>query len=359
MRFYARLLEDDHVRLEPLREVHREALRPLADDEALWLLTTERGDGKWFDRWFSDQLDRHARGLQISHAVYAKAQDAYAGHTAYLALAPEQARLEIGWTWYAEAFRGGVVNPAAKRLLLENAFDQGAERVELKTNANNAASRAAIAKLGAAEEGVLRSHSVTWTGERRDVVYFSILKPEWPDVRARLDARLGDTLQAAPSAVSVLIDDPARAPVAALLAIHGAHAEAHSPLGSCHYFNAERLDGDDVTLWTACEGDAVLGCVALQERLLEHPGEEPERAGELKSLHVAEAARGRGVARLLVETVLDAARARAMKRVLLETGSSDGFAASRALYEAMGFAVVGPFAEYSDNGFSVFMARSV
>ncbi len=359
MRFYARLLEDDHVRLEPLREAHREALRPLANDEALWALTTERGDGKWFDRWFSDQLDRHARGLQISHAVYAKAGGAYAGHTAYLALAPDHARLEIGWTWYAKPFRGGGVNPAAKRLLLQNAFDQGAERVELKTNAKNAASRAAIAKLGAVEEGVLRSYSLTWTGERRDVAYFSILKHEWPTVRERLDARLGDALQPAQSAVSVLIDDPARAPVAALLARHGEHAEAHSPLGKCHYFDAERLDGDDVTLWSACDGEDVLGCVALQERLIEAPGQEPERAGELKSLHVAEAARGRGVARLLVETVLDAARARGMKRVLLETGSSDGFKASRALYQSMGFNVCGPFAEYSDNGFSVFMARAV
>ena len=82
------------------------------------------------------------------------------------------------------------MNPECKRLLLQHAFDHGALRVELVTDALNARSRAAIAKLGAVEEGVLRAHKVTWTGRVRDTVMFSILASEWPAVRERLDARI-------------------------------------------------------------------------------------------------------------------------------------------------------------------------
>lgn len=161
---------------------------------------------------------------------------------------------------------------------------------------------------------------------------------------------------APPAGLRIEIDDARRAPVAALLARHAAHAEANSPPGSCHYFDAGRLTRSDITLWTARADGAVLGCVALQER----PGRSPdEREGELKSLHVAEAARGRGIGRVLVETVLSAARARGLARVRLETGGSPGFAASRALYAATGFTVCGPFADYADNGFSVFMVRAL
>jgi RimJ/RimL family protein N-acetyltransferase len=97
---------------------------------------------------------------------------------------------EIGATYYRPDVRGGAVNPAAKRLLLAHAFDGGARRVQFKVDALNAASRAAVLKLGAAQEGILRQDRVTWTGRIRDTVVFSILADEWPQVRAKLDARL-------------------------------------------------------------------------------------------------------------------------------------------------------------------------
>ena len=86
--------------------------------------------------------------------------------------------------------RGGPVNPAAKRLLMGHAFDSGVRRVVYRVDAINARSRAAVLKLGATQEGILRRDRVTWTGRIRDTVIFSILAEEWPAVRQRLDERL-------------------------------------------------------------------------------------------------------------------------------------------------------------------------
>ena len=100
-------------------------------------------------------------------------------------------RLEIGSTWLGRAAHGTGVNPAAKLLLLERAFDVlGCIAVELRTHWHNHQSRAAIARLGAKQDGVLRNHSMTEDGVIRDTVVFSILETEWPAVRNGLLARL-------------------------------------------------------------------------------------------------------------------------------------------------------------------------
>ena len=100
-------------------------------------------------------------------------------------------RLEIGWTWVAPAWQRSSVNTEAKTLLLSHAFETlGAHRVELKTDFLNDKSRAAIARLGAQQEGIFRRHVITDTGRVRDTVYFSIIASEWPAVKARLQALL-------------------------------------------------------------------------------------------------------------------------------------------------------------------------
>ena len=184
------VLENDIVRLEPLGEDHRAELRAIADDPELWALTSLRGDGAHFDAWFDTMLAGQARGDQISHAVRLQADGALVGHSAYLVITPDHARLEIGWTWYAAGARGTAVNPACKHLLLGRAFACGAERVELKTHHRNQRSQNAMLKMGATREGTLRRHLKCWTGEWRDTVFFSVLKEEWPAVKAGLEARL-------------------------------------------------------------------------------------------------------------------------------------------------------------------------
>ena len=186
-------LENGIVRLEPLTEAHREALRPLANETELWALTSLRADGAHFDNWFDLMLAGQAAGTQISHAVRRTGDGQVVGHSAYLTITPAHERLEIGWTWYGKDARGTAINPACKHLLLGRAFAGGAQRVELKTHHRNLRSQRAMEKMGATREGVLRRHLKCWNGEWRDTVWYSVLKEEWPQIEPRLRARFAPT----------------------------------------------------------------------------------------------------------------------------------------------------------------------
>lgn len=188
MKLEARVLENAYVRLEPLAEAHREDLRAPADDPAIWRWFPIRGDGAHFDDMFSRYIEPGSI-FDLPFAVRA-ASGRLVGLTTLMNVRARDAGVEIGGTWYAPAAQGGPVNPACKLLLMAHAFESGAERVELKTDALNARSRAAILKLGAAFEGVHRHHMRRPDGSWRDTAWYSILRSEWPDAKARLEARL-------------------------------------------------------------------------------------------------------------------------------------------------------------------------
>lgn len=179
------------VRLEPLEERHRDGLRAAADDERIWqhTLTVARGEG--FDPWFDEALDQLGAGTRIPFAVCLLADGRLVGSTSYLDPSERHRRVEIGSTWYVPELWGTAVNPECKLLMLCHAFDVlGVNRVSLVTDALNTRSQAAIARLGAVREGVLRSHMLSQGGRVRDSVIFSIVAAEWPTVRDRLTARL-------------------------------------------------------------------------------------------------------------------------------------------------------------------------
>jgi RimJ/RimL family protein N-acetyltransferase len=98
--------------------------------------------------------------------------------------------LEIGSTFLHPDARSGPVNPEAKRLMLNHAFENGAVRVEFRVDIRNARSQSAVLKLGAEKEGVLRANMITWTGHVRDTAVFSIIDSDWPAIQERLDFRL-------------------------------------------------------------------------------------------------------------------------------------------------------------------------
>ena len=184
-----KVLEDRHVRLEPMGEVHCDPFRvSCAADPETWLklypypMGGEHFDKGWARFYAAPGQDR------LNYAVLA--DGVCVGVSSYLRIEPDHATVEIGGTYYRPEVRGGPVNPAAKRLLLANAFEAGARRVQFRVDAINARSRAAVLKLGAVQEGVIRSDMVTWTGRVRDTAVFSVLSDEWPAVRERLDARL-------------------------------------------------------------------------------------------------------------------------------------------------------------------------
>ena len=109
------------------------------------------------------------------------------GSTRFGALEEQSGRVEIGWTWVARPWQRSAVNTEAKFLMLRHAFETWqCERVEFKTDRLNVASRRAIERLGAREEGILRSHMRVQGGRMRDTVYYSIIREEWPGVSARL-----------------------------------------------------------------------------------------------------------------------------------------------------------------------------
>ena len=189
MQIEPRVLEDRFVRLEPVSEAHREGLRAACDaDQTVWTeLYPYSLGGDQFDAAWA-RIYATSGGDRINYAVVAAGR--VVGVSSYLGVDPANQALEIGGTYYHPEVRGGPANPATKRLLLAHAFASGARRVQFKVDAINARSRAAVLKLGASQEGILRRDRVTWTGRIRDTVVFSILADEWPAVRARLAARL-------------------------------------------------------------------------------------------------------------------------------------------------------------------------
>jgi RimJ/RimL family protein N-acetyltransferase len=142
-------------------------------------------------RYVETALAERARGASLPFAQVERAGGRVVGSTRLGSLEPRHRRAEIGWTWIAAPWQRTAINTEAKLLLLGHAFEAlGCLRVELKTDARNARSRAAILRLGATEEGTLRRHMITEGGHVRDSVYFSILAEEWPRVRDALGARL-------------------------------------------------------------------------------------------------------------------------------------------------------------------------
>jgi putative acetyltransferase len=140
------------------------------------------------------------------------------------------------------------------------------------------------------------------------------------------------------------LDDPR---VIALLDTHVTRARAETAAGSAHALDLAGLKAPDMTFWSAWEGDQVVGVGALRQLSPAH--------GEIKSMHTAETARGRGVGSALLRRIMETARARGMRRLSLETGSWAYFLPARALYARHGFVECGPFGEYREDPNSVFM----
>ncbi|MBP3961070.1 GNAT family N-acetyltransferase [Gemmata sp. G18] len=179
------------MRLEPLAEEHRAGLRAAAVDDRIWEHMTVCGSGAGFDGVFDDALALRDAGKRVPFAVRLLSTGDLVGCTSYLDPVPQHKRVEIGWTWYRPDQWASAVNPECKFLLLAHAFDTlGLNRVQLLTDLRNTRSQAAIAKLGATREGVLRAHMITHGGRVRDSVLFSITAPDWSRVKDGLLARL-------------------------------------------------------------------------------------------------------------------------------------------------------------------------
>lgn len=185
-------LRGTHASLEPLVAAHLDAIKAAAADGALWRLwyTSVPPPEKTKD-WIESALGAREASGAMPFVVRDNASSDIVGSTRYFNVDSANRRLEIGHTWYAKRAQRTAINTECKLLLLTHAFETlGCIAVEFRTHWFNRASRDAIARLGAKEDGVLRNHQLLPDGSRRDTVVFSIIDCEWPAVRRHLAARL-------------------------------------------------------------------------------------------------------------------------------------------------------------------------
>ena len=178
--------------MEPLSLEHLADLEKVAFDEEIWRWTSERAMTPGELRAYVERALAAGRtGAVLPFATYARAAGRAVGSTRFANFDAPNRLVEIGWRWIGSQWQRTAVNTEAKYLMLCHAFETlECVRVELRTDVGNERSRAAIRRIGATEEGILRKHAITSTGRVRDDVYSSILDDEWPRVKAALEARL-------------------------------------------------------------------------------------------------------------------------------------------------------------------------
>jgi RimJ/RimL family protein N-acetyltransferase len=183
-------LEGERVTLEPLREDHAEALLTAAADGALWTSkVTIVPDADTVQQYITSALALQARGT--ARPFVTVVQGRVVGSTRFWNIDTANRKLEIGGTWLAASWQRSFVNTEAKYIMLRHAFEAlGCVRVQFTTDELNTRSRDAILRLGAKLEGCLRNERIMPDGRIRNSLHFSILDSEWPDVKARLLARL-------------------------------------------------------------------------------------------------------------------------------------------------------------------------
>ena len=186
------VLDGVRVRLEPLSRAHVDDLMRVAFDPTVWRWTLARPtDRAGLEAWVEAALENRAAGLEMPFATVDRATGRAVGSTRFMSIVPEHRRLEIGWTWLGADFHRSGANREAKYLQLRHAFETlGANRVEFKTDALNERANPALLGIGATFEGAFRDHMVMPEGRLRTSNYYSVIAPEWPAVKARLEAAL-------------------------------------------------------------------------------------------------------------------------------------------------------------------------
>lgn len=181
-----------HATLEPLTAGHHDALVAAAAEDALWQLWyTTVPSPDTTAAYIETALEAQSRGAALPFVIRDNRDGSIIGTTRYMNVDAANRRVEIGSTWLAKRAQRTGINTECKLLLLTHAFEQLAcIAVEFRTNWMNHQSRAAISRLGAKQDGVLRSHLIMADGSMRDTVVFSIIASEWPTVRRHLNYQL-------------------------------------------------------------------------------------------------------------------------------------------------------------------------
>lgn len=184
-------LENERTLLRPIKETDLKALLYIAEDQPnlLQYSPSPFGTKKALKDYILKAIEQKEKGARYPFIIYDKKNQVWAGTTSFGNISNNNQRVEIGWTWLGKKLQRTGLNRNNKFLMLSYAFEEAEfERVELKTDARNKQSITAMEKIGAIQEGTLRSHTLMTDGHRRDTVYFSILKQEWPKIKETIFA---------------------------------------------------------------------------------------------------------------------------------------------------------------------------
>lgn len=186
------VLEGSFIRLEPMTPEHHRPLSEIGLDPEIWRYTVSMIRTPDEMREYMDSaLQLKEAGATLPFVTIERSSGRVVGSTRYGNYDPANRRVEIGWTWLAKPWQRTAINTEAKYLMLTHAFERlHCVRVELKTDVLNTPSRQAMLRIGAKEEGVLRKHTLMWSGRYRDSIYYSILDEEWPEVKSQLERML-------------------------------------------------------------------------------------------------------------------------------------------------------------------------
>jgi N-acetyltransferase len=179
------ILENNFALLRPSSLKDEEGFSKIAFDPDIWKYNVARiMNSTELNEFINSSLDDRERNFRYPFTIIDKRVGEIAGSTSYANFSIKDKRLEIGWTWLGKKFMGTGLNKECKFLLLQYAFEHlKFERVEFKTDVLNKASRRALQKIGAKEEGILRSHTLMHDGRRRDTIYYSMLSNEWKEIK--------------------------------------------------------------------------------------------------------------------------------------------------------------------------------
>src|SRR5918993_4365443 len=189
------ILSTDRLTLRPLSPADVPALGEAASDGELWeKKTTTVPRPEDFEAYVQKALELQEAGLALPFTTVANDGNWVIGSTRFMNIDAANHRVEIGTTWISKSWQRTFVNTHAKFLMLRHAFEVlGCNAVEIRTHSRNDQSRAAIERLGAKQDGILRAHMIMPDGHVRDTVVYSILRAEWPAVKSALERRLDGT----------------------------------------------------------------------------------------------------------------------------------------------------------------------
>ncbi len=181
------ILQSERVLLRPMKAEDLVPFKALTTEQSMWIyFTSDLSVESELETWVASALQQMEEKSRLALTIVDKATNRIAGSTSFGNISSRDRRVEIGWTWLGTSFQGQGLASLSKYLMLSYCFETlDFARVECKTDVLNLAARNALSAIGMIEEGVLRSHTLMTHGRRRDTVFYSILRPEWPAVKAK------------------------------------------------------------------------------------------------------------------------------------------------------------------------------